>query len=246
MIVKNNSSKRIFETGSALVYILIAIALLAALTASFMRPSSQQTTAQGSFNATVELRSQIDFINSSIQECILNYPSGDRGPSGTSGLVGTLNIPYPINPTDTYFTTPAPNDNLEFIRCPGNPGNTNDHARIFGGTSGKFLPPPVNLFEDWEYYSGTDGVFFFTRTDKTDAFLQTAMEKLDDDFSECQADVIDANDGEVELTSTATADDPKCKQDASGTRGTCFRVWIIPRATATYQAGGAEALASCP
>ena len=238
---KNIDDKRIFETGSALVYILIAIALLAALTASFMRPSSQQTTAQGAFNAVTELKSQIDFINSSIQECILTYPSGDRGPSGTSGLVGTLNTPYPINPTDTYFTTPSPNNILELIRCPGNPGNTNDHARIFGGISGKFLPPPVNLFEDWEYYSGTDGVFFFTRTDKTDAFLQTAMAKLDDDFSECQADVIDASAAEVELTSTAAAGDPKCPDES-----TCFRVWIIPRASATYQAGGAEALASCP
>ena len=32
------------ERGSALVYILIAIALLAALTISFMNPSSNQTT----------------------------------------------------------------------------------------------------------------------------------------------------------------------------------------------------------
>jgi len=127
-------------------------------------------------------------------------------------LVGTLNIPYPINPTDTYFTPPSSNNNLEFIRCPGNPGNTNDHAKIFGGISGKFLPPPVNLFEDWQYYSGTDGVFFFTHTNKTDAFLQTAMAKLDDNFSECQTDVIDASTAEVELTSTAAVGDPKCPQ----------------------------------
>ena len=43
------------QKGSALIYILVAIALLAALTASFMRPSSQQTSAQSGFKAVSEL-----------------------------------------------------------------------------------------------------------------------------------------------------------------------------------------------
>ena len=239
---KNNIySGRVSETGSALVYILIAIALLAALTASFMRPSSQQTTAQGSFNAVTELKSQTEFIRSSIQECVLNYQKGDIGPAGNDGLQGTSNTPYPINPSSTYLTSPAANDELEFIRCPGNPGNTTDHAKIFGGTSGKFLPPPPDLFDAWQYYSGTDGVFFFNSTDKTDAFIQTALEKLDENYSECQADVIDASGGDVELTSAATADDPKCPNNNS-----CFRLWVVVQPTATYQAGSVEATLPCP
>ncbi|PJF20463.1 MAG: hypothetical protein CUN56_16050, partial [Phototrophicales bacterium] len=146
---------------------------------------------------------------SAIQECVLTYPSGD------TGLIGTSNVPYPINPSSAYFT-PAPksgaaaNDQVRNIMCPGNPGNSNDHAPIFGGTSGKFFPPAVNLFGEWEYYSGVDGVFFYTSTDKTDAFLQTALVKLDDQYSECEADVIDTSAGQIELTSTATAGDPKC------------------------------------
>ena len=222
-------NERASEHGSALVYILIAIALLAALTASFMRPSSQQTTAQGSFNAVSALKSQIEFLRSSIQECVLSYPAGDRGPNGNDGLQGTTNTPYPINPTSTYLASPAANNEIQNIKCPGNPGNSTDHANVFGGTSGKFAPPPPDLFEAWEYYNGSDGVFFFNKTDKTDAFLQTAMTKLDDNYSECQADVIDATAADVELTSAAGVSDPKCLSGNS-----CFRLWMIIQPSAVY------------
>ena len=237
-------NKRAFQLGSALVYILIAIALLAALTASFMRPSSQQTTAQGAFNAVTELKSQLEFIRSSIQECVLTYPEGD------SGLIGTTNTPFPINPSDTYLASTAPTgeeEDVQHLGCPGNPGDSNDHAKIFGGSSGKFLPPPPNLFESWKYYNGVDGVFYYTSTDKTDAFLQTAMLKLDEDYSECQADVINTSGGAEELTSTATADDPKCLANH-----TCFRLWVIIQPSAVYNGDsdddgdGTDDEASCP
>ena len=213
------TSKYNSASGSAFVYILIAIALLAALTASFMKPASQQTTSQNSFKAVSALKTQIDFARSTIQECVLNYPNGD----------GTLASPWPINPSSTYLTSPAGNDNLENIGCPGNPGSSTDHAKIFSGSSGKYLPPPPDLFGPWQYYHGADGVFFFNETDKTDSFIQTALQKLDDQHSECEADVIDASAAQVELTSTAGGSDPKCSNGS-----TCFRVWIITKATAFY------------
>lgn len=227
MNMLNNNNERVSETGSALVYILIAIALLAALTASFMRPSNQQTTAQSSFNAITEIKSQIEFIRSSIQECVLIYPAGETGSTA-------FNQPYPINPTNTQFTTPALTDELRLVGCPGNPGDANDHAPIFGGNSGKFLPPPPALFEEWQYHNGVDGVFFYIRTDKTDAFLQTALAKLDENYSDCQADVIQApaSGGNVELTSTAATGDSKCDEG-----GTCFRLWVIIHPSAVYPDG---------
>lgn len=219
----NYTHERAAETGSALVYILIAIALLAALTASFMKPSSQQTTAQSSFNTITEMKAQIVYIRSAIQECVLNYPDGE------DGLVGTSNFPFPINPSSAHLTSPAGDDALAGIRCPGNPGGAStDHADVFGGRSGKFLPPVPDLFEPWKYYSGGDGVFFYTRTDKTDAFLQTALQKLDDEFSECEADVIDASLGDVELLSG----DPGAPLCPDGS--TCFRVWVITQSSAVY------------
>ncbi|MCB1531220.1 MAG: hypothetical protein H6853_00105 [Rhodospirillales bacterium] len=240
---KHASEQKGRQRGSALVYILIAIALLAALTVTFMEPSSQQTSSQNTFETVSELNTQIGFIRSSVQECVLTYPAGD-----TSLPAGTTNTPYPINPSSSYFT-PAPksgaaaNDQVRNIMCPGNPGDSNDHADIYSGASGKFLAPPPSLFEEFVYYNGINGVFFFTQTDKTDAFLQSAMQKLDDQFSECEADVIDASGGQVELTSTAGGGDPKCPAGS-----TCFRVWMIthPSASGAYNGDTDGDEAACP
>ncbi len=216
--MKQKSSQK----GSALVYILIAIALLAALTVTFMDSSSQQTSSQSSFNTITDINSQANLIRSTIQECVLTYPAGD------AALTTSVNTPYPLNPDSAYLLNPtvAGNNIVSALRCPGNPGNSNDHVKIFGGSSGKFVPPAPKLFLDWQYFSGVDGVFFYTRTTKTDSFLTTALAKLDDQFSECEADVVT---GAYNMT-TLGAGGPVC---AAGS--TCFRIWLIPRASARYQ-----------
>jgi type II secretory pathway pseudopilin PulG len=101
------------ENGSALVYILIAIALLAALTVSFMQNSSQQTSSQNTFKSAAVIQGQADIIRSSIQECILMYPGGDdciNGGSGTCNAAATAGTDpaalenYPINPDSSFYT----------------------------------------------------------------------------------------------------------------------------------------------
>jgi hypothetical protein len=242
-LIGPNVKRSAAQKGSAFVYILIAIALLAALTTSFMRPSSQQTTAQQSFKTISNLKSQLEFIRSTIQQCVLMYPDGDRGLNGTSGLIGTSNTPYPINPSSTYLTSPDSDNLVKHVRCPGDPGGSTDHSDIFTGRSGKFLPPPPDLFEEWVYHNNVDGVFIYNSTDKTDAFLDTALQKLDDEFAECEADIIDATSGDIELTSTANAADPKCLDGSK-----CFRLWLVTQPSATYNGDtdGEEAAASCP
>lgn len=222
------------ERGSALVYILIAIALLAALTATFMDSSSQQTSSQNAFKTMNELQAQANLIRSSIQECVLSYPAGD------SGITSAPNLPYPINPSSTYLTAPRPvTDLVSGLRCPGNPGNSANHAAIFGGTSGKFLPPAPSLFDPWLYYSGPDGVFFYTKTNKTDSFIQTALAKLDEQFSECEADVVDASAAARDMVSTASA-----LQCAVGYY--CFRVWMIAQPANVYNGDTDSDEAACP
>ncbi len=239
-VIKDKRTQR----GSALVYVLIAIALLAALTVTFMGSSSQQTSSQAAFKIISDLRSRIDTIRSAAIECALSYPKGDISIDiDASGTDPFAQRNYPINPGSTHFNTatigPTTNRYVSDIRCPGNPGSgDNNHARIFKGTSGKFLPPAPHLFEPWEYYNGVDGIYFWIRTNKTDAYIKAAMDKLDEQFGECEVDVVNATSGAVDLDSDG---DTRC---ASGYQ--CFRVRMRINSTAVYNGDSDNDEASCP
>jgi hypothetical protein len=244
------------ERGSALVYILIAIALLAALTLTFMEPSGQQTQSQNTFKTVSALQTQADFIISSVQECVITYPKGDFtiDNSGLGTDPGAMKR-YPINPNSDHLPVASRSGNQEVteLRCPGvtsednwrdsagvlnDNGNDNDHPKIFGVTTGKTFPPTPELFNPWQWYNGNDGVFFWTFTDKTDAYLLTAVNKLDELYSECEADVIDASGGAEDIDSDSNY---SC---ANG--NICFRVWIRATGSAVYNGDTDGDEAACP
>lgn len=219
------------ERGSALVYILVAIALLAGLTMVFTDSSNQNLNAQKSMNLAIELKGQIDFIRSSIQECVLSYPNGDPAHPGN-------NPPFPINPQDGYLASPAAGSWIQEVRCPGNPGNSNNHAKIFGPQTGKFAPKVPNGFNQWWYTSSADGVFIDLSTPSNEAYIKTALTRLDDMFEECEADSINAKSG----TQIISTDGEWC---AGGDH--CFRVWLTIKPTAMYDNGDEDGdEAACP
>lgn len=208
------------EQGSALVYILIAIALLAALTVSFMQPSGNQTQSQNVFRTVSELQSQADFIRAAVQECVLSYPGGDatiaRGPTGTDPGADHR---YPLKPNSTHLVSPAGDREVRHLRCPGNPGDNNNHTPIFGGATGKFLPPPPALFDAWQWYNGDAGVFFWISSSNSDAFIGDAFTRLAESFSDTEADIVTgpANLDGAPATVTCPANNR------------CFRIWMIRR-----------------
>ena len=65
------------ETGSALIYILVAVALIAALTVSMMEPSNQQAQSQNTTNLVTAIDGQVTSISSTLQDCVLTYPDQD-------------------------------------------------------------------------------------------------------------------------------------------------------------------------
>lgn len=209
------------QSGGALVYILIAIALLAALTASFIEPASQQSRSQNAFRMTTELNGQIQFIRSAVQDCIILYPTGDSTVNSVTTTDTGYHAPYPVKPTSTHFTGStlgvSANDNVENLRCPGNPGGSKNHTPLFGGSSGRFMPPAPGLMNAWTWYNGSgtvlgeavNGVYFTINTNKTDPYISEALTKLEAKFSNCEADYI-----------TGTGSNG-C---ANGYQ--CFRVWL--------------------
>lgn len=214
-----------YQRGSALVYILIAIALMAALTVSFMNSDSQQSRTQNSFKLTSTIVSQMNNIRSAIEGCTILYPSGDSTvAAGTDP--GFIN-PYPVNPDSNHFNGStlgkAADRKVANIRCPGNPGgDQNNHQPIFGAASGKNLPAIPEILEDWVYFNGTKtvgsttytGVYFSTRSDKTDPYIKEAFDKADSQFSDCEVDSVDASD------------------DDCATGYNCIRFWVVRTAPA--------------
>ena len=105
------------ECGSALIYILIAIALLALLTISFMEPSSKQVGSQNMFKLVTELQSQIEFIRSTVHECILLHQGGDINipvGGGDDDVKVSLFVYYIDNTTKHYYL-PVLNDGSFYI-----------------------------------------------------------------------------------------------------------------------------------
>lgn len=215
--------------GSALIYILVAIALLAALTATFMDSSSQQQSSQSAFKLQSELTTQIQTIRAAIQECVLTYPDGDKTMPANPVGGQSPNRPWPLMPSNTYLLNPTSSgwNNVQYIRCPGNPGNSNNHAKIFDSSSGRFFPPAPTLFSaaSWVYYNSVDGVFFFMGSSKTDAYLKTVLQKINEQYSPCEIDVIDATSGAKNITTNGWT----CP---SGNM--CLRVWIMSKPTSIF------------
>lgn len=232
------------QKGSAIIYILIAIGLLAALTASLLDSPSQQTQAQNRMKTMSEVKSQVDLVRAAVDECILLNPGGDIGiDDSATSLDEGANKRYPVRPDSTRLPVAirASDRLVRNIRCPGNPGDDPNHAAVFGGASGKFLPPAPDLFDEWQWYNGIDGIFFWAETDKTDAFLTSALEKLDEEYGECEVDVIDATTSAVNMNSDTDAD----KDIDCPTEHRCFRVWILAKGTPVFQAGSNEISAGC-
>ena len=223
VLAMTGGNSRNGERGSALVYILIAIALLALLTISFMQPSSQQTQSQNTFKLVSELQSQIELVRSAVQECAIAHYKGDATIDNSgAGTDPGADRRYPIKPNSAHFAAatvgPTAGRFVRDIRCPGDPGDDDDQVIIFNASSGKFMPPPPDLFNDWQWYNGDDGVFFWTSTDKSDAFIQTALDKLEQGFATCEADQIDATAAVKNLDSAPSV--------TCGAGDLCFRVWM--------------------
>lgn len=220
-MLKPNISRHHSQKGGALLYILIAIALLAALTASLTGGSSSLGTSQNAAKLKMELKGQIAYIRNAIQECVTNYPAGDPTVNVASTTDAGYIAPYPVTPNSTHFTGStlgvAADKFVEYLRCPGNPGVDNNHTPLFGDVSGKTAPVHP-LGSDWNYVNKdftflgetTHGVYIRFDTAKTDGFIKKALQEIVSEYGECEGDYIEGNG-----------------TNGCGNNLLCLRIWLV-------------------
>ncbi len=213
-------------SGSALIYILIAIALLAAITATFMDSSGQNQSSQSAFALQSKLNSEFNMIRSAIQECVITYPEGDKTmPAPPAPVFGmNLNRPYPVAPNSGYLVNPSAGNSAEYLRCPGNPGNSNNHAPLFGSNLGKFFPKQESFLSSWYYYNNTDGIYLAVWTGRTDEYIKTAFQKLNEQYAPCEADYLNAT-----VVTPWRSDGSTLGPDRWG-----IRFWLVVNPTAVF------------
>jgi hypothetical protein len=197
------------ESGNVLLYVFLAVGLLAALTYAYVKDSRENAASQGSVRITEELFSQANMIRSAVMQCAMEYPGGGGNMDDTGGSAGKIdnadnpNNPYPINPSSALnakapagctttssasgCVSAAANDQVRNLTCVGAPlGSTN----MFQGANnqGRFLPPPAAGFTEWTYVNDTNGVYIQT-TGSNDGTTSLALSRFMNKFATCQADL---------------------------------------------------------
>lgn len=193
------------QKGSVLLYIFIAVGLLAALTYSFIGDSRDGMSTQNAVKTAQELYAQSNLIRSAIIECTLLYPAGggDLDASGTIDSSDNPNTPYPVVPSSALNPEGAQaDDSVKYVSCTGAPSGKRN---MFQGTNnqGRILPPPPGGFSNWEYVNDSDGVRIQINAPNTSLGIAT-LDRLMEKFETCQADI-----------------------DYDGCGSDCFTAWIV-------------------
>ncbi len=162
------------EKGNVLLYVLMAIGLMAALTYAYVKDSRENYASQSAVQIAETLFAQANMIRSAVVQCSAEYPSGggDLNADGTITPADNPNNPFPINPSSALHAgrtidgvvggTPDPipaavDDTAKYLSCIGAPASV---ALMFSGANnqGRFLPPTPSGFSEWTYTNDTSGV----------------------------------------------------------------------------------------
>ena len=198
------------EAGNVLLYVFLAVGLLAALTYAFAKDSRENFSSQMAVRTAEELFVQVNLIRSSVHQCEIEFPNGG-GDLNADGVIDTNdnpNNPYPINPSSPLNPAApagiaaAANNMVKNLTCVGAPAA---EANMFQGANnqGRFLPPPPSSFTDWVYANDSRGVYIQI-TASNDASAINALNRLMSKFGTCQADL-----------------------NYNGCGARCFTAWIV-------------------
>ena len=206
--MKNRSS----ESGSIIIYLIMALVLMAALVVYMTQGTKKGPQSQQLDEMSQYLESDLKVIDSAINDCVLTYSRAvDVDNDGDKDATDNPNAPFPLYGT---LGSGGAGTAIANIKCPGAPTAkqvifNNGPGRNFRLLSGSDYT--VTYFTD-----GTEGVrITISRASASDIWSE-AISRLNTKLATCQAEVDSAGD---------------C---ANG----CLKYWVKRRSTSTATEGG--------
>jgi len=151
---RNNASD---QAGNILIYIFIAIGLLATLTLAITRDTSTHDLSRQARENTALLIQQADYIRAAFQECAMLYPDGGGDLDGDGDIDGNDNpyAPYPLSAGSSKQPNGAgASQYLIDQQCTGAPAA---RAYMFQPPN-QFRVPQPKVATQWYYSADADGL----------------------------------------------------------------------------------------
>lgn len=174
------------ESGSIIVYILIAIFLTGVLIFTATSGAKKSAQTQQLEEAGIAFDADIKTIENGITDCVLNHPDPDINGDGAVDATDGDNPPFPVY--GDLFSGGTTGDAITDIRCPGANGqpvifNDLDIGRSFHALR------DTTLYTTTYVNDATEGVYVFIVRSSANALWDETISRLNDKFSTCKAAV---------------------------------------------------------
>ncbi len=178
------------QAGNILIYIFIAIGLLATLTLAVTRDTSTHDLKRQARENTALLIQQADYIRAAFQECALLYPDGGGDLDGDGDIDNNDNpyTPYPLNAGDPKQPNGAgASQYLIDQQCTGAPAAT---AYMFQPPN-QFRVPQPKVTTRWYYSADANGLRVSVSYNFPNAVGDTMVNMLAQRLPDCEFDTHD-------------------------------------------------------
>lgn len=197
--------------GSAMLYVVVGLALLGLLIASLTAGTKRAPQTVQYESTLALLQNDMRLVTALIQECIINYPDPvDLDGNNIINAADNPNAPYPVYNNLSTGDTSVP---LEEIRCPGAP---TAQQKIFDTRRpGRYLQLWSNPKYDIRYTNSvTEGILITIENDSDPDYWQRVRETFDSSNTPCSAEHHNSTDEILHIwikrNPTSASTEPGC------------------------------------